>query len=205
MRTGLHVQKQVIAAPVVHFGLGEADARRGRPHHLAERLPAVGVRPRGGFVDRREPAAQGIVPVAVRLERHGDGLRHRLHLALAARPAHQRAGDRRRADDRGLGQDPRRPARAAQRPVRSVDHRGAVGDALLRSRLAARRRSSRRHRNVRGRAVRGAAAAARRDRHRAGAELPAACATIRAATSSTSSAPATIAISTSPAAAPTRA
>ena len=69
VRTGLHAQKQVIAAPVVHFGLGEADARRGRPHHLAERLPAVGVRPRRGLVDRREPAAQGIVPVAVRVER----------------------------------------------------------------------------------------------------------------------------------------
>ena len=40
------------------------------------------------------------------------------------------------------------------------DHRGAVGDALLRSRLAAGRRSSRRHRGLRGRALRGAAAAA---------------------------------------------
>ena len=40
------------------------------------------------------------------------------------------------------------------------DHRGVVGDALLRSRVAAGRRSSRRHRGLRRRALRGAAAEA---------------------------------------------
>ena len=92
-----------------------------------------------------------------------------------------------------------------QRPVRSVDHRGAVGDAFLRSRLAARRRSPGRHGDVRGRAIRGTAAAARRDRDRAGAGTSCRRATIRAATCATWCAPATIAISTSPDAARIRA
>ena len=46
VRTGLHVQKQLIAAPVVHVGLGTARTQRSGPHRLAERHAAVGVRPR---------------------------------------------------------------------------------------------------------------------------------------------------------------
>ena len=42
--------------------------------------------------------------------------------------------DGRRADDRGLGQGARRPARAAGRRVRPAHHRRALGDALLRPR-----------------------------------------------------------------------
>ena len=81
-----------------------------------------------------DAAPEGIVPVAVRVERTRDVVRDRPAVALAARAAHQRAGDGRRADDRGLGQGPRRSARAARRRLRSAHHRGAVGDALLRSR-----------------------------------------------------------------------
>ena len=44
-------------------------------------------------------------------------------------------------------------ADAAGRTLRRPNHRGALGDALLRSRVAAGRGSSRRHRNVRGRAI----------------------------------------------------
>ena len=129
-----------------------------------------------------DAAAQGIVPVAVRLERPRDGVRDRPDLALAARPPHQRAGHRRRADDRGLGEGPRRPARAARRRLRSPHHRGAVGDALLRSRLAAGRRPSRRHRGLRRRALRRAAAEAGGGRHRAGAAVRRRCATTRGTT-----------------------
>ena len=70
VRTGLHVQKQVIAAPVVHFGLGEATvaevARITWPNGILQSEFDLAA----DAVDRREPAAQGIVPVAVRLERH---------------------------------------------------------------------------------------------------------------------------------------
>ena len=44
VRTGLHAQKQIIAAPAVHFGLGEATSADVAAHRLAERHPAVGVR-----------------------------------------------------------------------------------------------------------------------------------------------------------------
>ena len=84
----------------------------GRPHRLAERHPAVGVQHGRGRDHRRQPAPQGLVPVAVRVERPRDGLRDRPHLALAARPAHQRPGDGRRVDDRGLGEGPGRSAGA---------------------------------------------------------------------------------------------
>ena len=72
MRTGLHVQKQVIAAPVVHFGLGTRTsievARIVWPNGVLQ-----------SEFDRRSTtrswraAAQGIVSVAVRVERHGMG------------------------------------------------------------------------------------------------------------------------------------
>ena len=84
-------------APLVHVGLGEATTQRRRPDRLAERRPAVGVRSqKADATIWRRPAAQGLVPVAVRLERPRDGLRDRPDLAVAARPAHQRAGDGRR-------------------------------------------------------------------------------------------------------------
>ena len=164
-------------------------ACRGRPDHVAQRLPAVGVRPHGGFFDRREPAAQRIVSVAVRLEREGNELRHRLHLALPARPAHQRAGDRRRADDGRLGQDPGRPARAAQRP-----------GTISRSPRSCGRRtssiSSRCSSSIIPKAAKCSWTSASRCRRRGSTRSPprrcrtsSACATIRAATSSTSSVP----------------
>ncbi len=161
VRTGLHAQKQVIGSPGRPLRTGRGRPRRGRPHHLAQRRSAIGVRSRGRRRDRREPAAERLVPVAVCLERQRDGLRDRLHLALAARPSHQRPGDGGRADDRGLGEAARRPAGRARRRLRPARHRGALGDALLRSRVPAGGRPSRRDRGVRGRAVRGAAAAAR--------------------------------------------
>ena len=69
VRTGLHVQKQVIGAPVVHFGLGEATsaevARITWPNgFLQSEFDLAGER-----LDRRESAIEGIVPVAVRVER----------------------------------------------------------------------------------------------------------------------------------------
>ncbi len=98
-------------APIVHVGLGTATAaeviRIEWPNGV---LQSEFDRPAEDH-DRRQPAAQGIVPVAVRVERPRDGVRDRPDLAVAARPAHQRAGHRRRADDRGLGQGPRRSAR----------------------------------------------------------------------------------------------
>ncbi len=175
-------------------------------HHLAERRPAVGVRREGRHHGEGHAAAQGIVPVAVRLERPRDGVRHRPALALAARPPHQRAGDGRRADDRGLGEGPRRPAGAARWRLRSAHHGGAVGDALLRSRLAAGRRSSRRHRGLRRRALRGAAAEAGGGDDRAGAADSRRCATTRGSDVSELGVGARLpATSTSPAAADTRA
>ena len=44
VRTGLHVQRTLITSPIVHIGLGEADARRGRPDLLAQRHHPVRVR-----------------------------------------------------------------------------------------------------------------------------------------------------------------
>ena len=46
---------------------GRGHERRGRPHHLAERRPAVGVRREGRHDGEGHAAAQGIVPVAVRV------------------------------------------------------------------------------------------------------------------------------------------
>ena len=43
LRSGLHAQRQPITSPVVHFGLGEATARGGRAHRVAERRAPVGV------------------------------------------------------------------------------------------------------------------------------------------------------------------
>ena len=154
------LQKQLITSPVVHFGLGDAAGaevvRITWPNGVLQAEFDTQGQPDG----QGDAAPQGIVPVAVRVERPRDGVRDRSDLAIAARAAHQRAGDGRRADDRGLGQGARRSARAARRRLRSPHHRGAVGDALLRSRVAAGRRSPRRHRGVRRRALRGAAAEA---------------------------------------------
>ncbi len=156
--------------------------RRDRAHHLAERRAAGRVRHQGGPDVEGVAAPEGIVPVAVRVERPRDDVRDRSDLALAARPAHQRGRDRRHADDRGLGQDPRRSAGAARRRLRSADHRGAVGDALLRSDRSARRRSPGRHRDLRRRAVRGAAAGAVAHRRPARCSRLRPCATIAAPT-----------------------
>ena len=113
MRTGLHVQKRLITAPVVHVGLGNATrsevVRIVWPNGMLQSEFDM----RGQCGDPGDPAPEGFVPVALRLERPRDGVRHRRALALAARPAHQRAGDRRRADDRGLGARARRSAAAA--------------------------------------------------------------------------------------------
>ena len=94
VRAGLHVQKQLIASPDRPRRPRRGDAQRRRAHHLAERHPAVGVRRQTADATVAADAApQGIVPVAVRVERPRDGVRHRPDLAIAARPAHQRAGD----------------------------------------------------------------------------------------------------------------
>ena len=73
VRTGLHVQKQVIASPVVHFGLGEATradvVRIVWPNGMLQSEFDTPADADG----RREPAAEGIVPVAVRLGRSRDG------------------------------------------------------------------------------------------------------------------------------------
>ena len=174
--------------------------RRSRAHHLAERRPPGGVRHEGRPDGHGDAAPQGIVPVALRVERARDVVRDRSHLAVAAGAPHQRPGDGRHADDRGLGQGPRRSARAARRRLRSPHHGGAVGNALLRSRLAAGRRSSGRHRDLRRRAVRGAAAEAAGRPDRAGPARSRRCGTTGAATSRISPPRATRATSTSPAA-----
>ena len=135
-----------IAAPVVHFGLGDATGAE------VARITW----PNGVLQSEFDLAADAAIAASQRLKGScpwlfawngtRDGFRHRLHLALTARPAHQRAGDGRRADDGGLGQHSRRSARSPERRVRPAHHRRVVGDALLRSRLAAGRRSSRRGR-----------------------------------------------------------
>jgi hypothetical protein len=79
--------------------------------------------------------------VAVRLERARDGVRDRSDLAIAARAAHQRAGDA----DVLMTEDWVKVAAInwrARRRLRSAHHGGALGNALLRSRLADGRRSS---------------------------------------------------------------
>ena len=114
LRTGLHLQKRTIDAPVVHFGLGEAAAGRGRAHRLAERDHPVGVQHRG-----RTPPS----PPRQRLKGSCPWLfawngremafvtdliwRSPLGLRINAQ------ADGRRAHDRGLGEGARRPARAA--------------------------------------------------------------------------------------------
>ena len=110
VRTGLHVQRTLIALAHRPHRTGRGHARRGRPDLLAQRHHSVRVRADGRRHRRRDAAPEGLVPVAVCVERPGDGVCHRPHLAIAAGPAHQRAGDRRHPGDRGLGEGARRPA-----------------------------------------------------------------------------------------------
>ena len=104
VRTGLHAQKQVIAAP----------GRPLRPRRGGRAEVARITWPNGVLQSEFDLAADVAIAASQRLKGScpwlfawngtRDGLRDRLHLALAARPAHQRAGDGGRADDRGLGQ-----------------------------------------------------------------------------------------------------
>ena len=149
VRSGLLVQTQVLTGAPVHFGLGTHTtidvARIVWPNGVAQ------AEFRGGVDDAivAEQRLKGSCPWVFAWDGQSYGLRHRLPVAVAARPAHQRAGHSGRDADGRLGADCGRAARAAQRRVRRPHHRGAVGDALLRSRLAARCRSSSGHRGVR--------------------------------------------------------
>ena len=148
VRAGLLVQKQMIAGPILHFGLGD----QARPTSRGSSGPTGPSRrsskPRP---TRRSSPSSGsrVLPVPVRLRRDRGAIRHRLHLAIAAGPPNQRPGHRGRRPDRGLGEDPRRPTRPAGRVLRRPDHRRAVGDALLGPRRADGRRSSEGDRDLR--------------------------------------------------------
>ena len=116
VRSGRLVQKQTITGPTVHVGLGtrtSVDVTRivwpnGVPRPSS--IPA-------SITDCRATAAQGLVPLDLRGRWHGDAVCDRLFVAIAARPADQRAGHRRGDADRGLGEDPRRSTRRARRRV----------------------------------------------------------------------------------------
>ena len=77
LRSGLHLQKQVITSPLVHFGLGEAAGaevvRITWPNGVLQAEFDTQGRP-GGHGDA---APQGIVPVALRVERTRDVVRDR--------------------------------------------------------------------------------------------------------------------------------
>ena len=154
VRAGLLVQKQVLTGAPAHFGLGVQTQADVTPHQLAQRRDPGRLRVRGQPGHRGRAAAQGLVPVALRPRRHPHELRHRLHLALAPRPAHQRPGHRGHRVHRGPGARPGRSTRRGGRRVRPAHHRRPVGDALLRPRVAAGGGPSVRHRGVGGRALR---------------------------------------------------
>ena len=104
---------------------------------------------------RRQQRLKGSCPWLFAYERHGDAVRDRLPLALAARPAHQRAGHGRRAADRGLGA--RSAAISWRRETASYDVR--ITAELWETHffdhvVADGRRSSDRDRGLRRRAVR---------------------------------------------------
>ena len=113
VRTGLHAQKQVIAAPVVHFGLGEAT--RAEVARITGRTTCCSrSSTSGGHAVARESATERVVSVAVRLERAGDGFvtdfiwRSPLGLRINA----QATADVLMTED---WSGPRRSARAARR------------------------------------------------------------------------------------------
>ena len=103
-------QKQPITQPVTALRPGDS------PRADAVRIIWPNGATQGEFELKRRPgrrgagAAERLLPLAVRLDGHGMQLRHRLPLALAARPADQRPGHGGRRADRRLGQDPRRSA-----------------------------------------------------------------------------------------------
>ena len=93
VRSGLHVQTYPIASPVVHVGLGEATSSDVIRIFWPNGVLQSEFLQKADTTDPGRPAAEGLLPVAVCLERSRDGLRHRPDLAIAARPAHQRASD----------------------------------------------------------------------------------------------------------------
>ena len=102
----------VIDGPIVHVGLGTATARRGRSASSGRTasLQSEFDRPAGTTIAASQ-RLKGSCPWLFAWNGREMALRDRPDLAIAARPAHQRAGHRRRPDDRGLGQGPRRSAR----------------------------------------------------------------------------------------------
>ena len=154
-------------------GFHAAGALRTRRAHryrrcadrLAERRLPGGVRPGGRCGPRHGTTAEGILPLALQLRRDRDAVRDGFSLAVAARSPYQRAGHGGDHPDRGLGQDPRRPARGQGRALRPPHHRRALGDVLRGPREPAGRRSPRRHRRLRRRTLRCQAADAARGAH----------------------------------------
>ena len=144
IRSGLLTQKQMLTGAPVHFGLGTRTgidvARIFWPNGIMQ----ADFDRRADQVGRRRAAPQGFVSVGVHVRRRRHALRDRFSVALAAWPAHQRAGHRGRDADGRLGEDSRRPARGEGRRLRRADHGRAVGNALRRSRVADGRGSSRR-------------------------------------------------------------
>ena len=147
------------------------DEQRGRPDLLAERHHPVRVPAEGRRDHPRRSAPEGLVPVAVCVERPRDGVCHRPHLAIAARPAHQRAGDSRRSTTEDwvkVGGD-QLVARDGAYDLRIT---AELWETHFFDLVALGvRRSSRGHRSVRGRALRRARAPARAGGHRSGAAI----------------------------------
>ena len=96
MRAGLLVQKQVITGPIVHFGLGD------QPRSDVVRIVWPNGTVQGEFDTKAdqdvvaEQRLKGSCPFLFAFDGTGDAIRDRLHLAVAAGPADQRPGHRRR-------------------------------------------------------------------------------------------------------------
>ncbi len=93
----------------------DGSARGRRACRLAERRHAGRLRRRHRPGHRGRSAPQGLLSVGLRRQRDRLPLRDRLSVAISSRAADQRAGDRRRLANGGLGEDPRRPAGAEER------------------------------------------------------------------------------------------
>ena len=115
VRAGLLVQKQVINGPIMHFGLGDWPRSDVARIVWPNGTVTGGIRGEIRPGDHGRAAAQGLLPVPFCLRRHCRALRHRFHLEVAAGPSDQRTRHRRGRSDRGLGEDPRRPACPARR------------------------------------------------------------------------------------------
>ena len=90
VRSGLLVQKQPVTGPELHFGLGQQTEAEVVRVVLAKRHSARRVWREGRSGRCHRTAAQGVVPLPIRLQRQANGIREgRSSLGLRNRPAHQ--------------------------------------------------------------------------------------------------------------------